>query len=241
MGYLDIFRNVVNGLVNESTNNPNKLNFILDEISKITFNNNRCIVINEGNNWLLKPKNWEINNYERFLKIIQETPKKYKGYLTFHGMDEITSNDWITYTLKGHDVAFALHYISPGRIELCNFVNNSDLRNIGDVVLQFAKSEGANEMDNYRGFKSEKDPKGNGKLGNLYRKAGFNKQTWHDIFRSEFQPDDPEWQLDPSNKSENDEWPDVEGLARSKHCSQYKSDPNYKQRWDKRFGSKFKK
>ena len=54
-------------------------------------------------------------------------------------MEEIIGNDWITYTLKGHDVAFALHYLSPGKIDMCNFVNNSNLSGIGNEVLQFAK------------------------------------------------------------------------------------------------------
>ena len=74
-------------------------------------------------------------------------------------MDEITNEDWITYTLKGHDVCFALHYLAPGQVDICNFVNNSDLRGIGDPVLQFAKSEGGTQMDNYRGFHRKKTQK----------------------------------------------------------------------------------
>lgn len=61
-----------------------KIKFTLDEISKITFNNDRCLVINESNNWILKRKNWEINNYQRFLDIVEKTPRKFKGYLTYH-------------------------------------------------------------------------------------------------------------------------------------------------------------
>ena len=215
-----------------------KLTF--DKISTITYQNNKSTQINEESNWILKSKNWEKNNYERFLSIVNMTPKKYKGYLTYHGLDEIKGNDWITYTLKGYNVAFALHYIEPGKIDLCNFVNNSDLKGIGDLVLQFAKNQGATQMDNYRGFPSEKDPEGHGKLGNLYRRNGFNKQTWHDEFNPEFQPADEEWQLDKSN-FQNGKGPDVEGLELSRHRAKYNNPQRaYRKKFDDRIGSKFK-
>ena len=220
-------------------NRQPRIKFTLDEISKITVRNDRCLVINESNNWILKRKNWEVNNYERFLDIVEKTPKKFKGYLTYHGMKEITKNDWITYTLKGHDVCFALHYLGPGQVDICNLVNNSDLKGIGDAVLQFAKSEGGTQMDNYRGFKTEEDPEGHGKLGNLYRKNGFDRQTWHDEFNPEFQPDDPEWQLDKSNFKDG-KGPDVEGLELSRHRRKFNTAYHpYRDKWMKRVASKF--
>lgn len=231
---------IVNSIKKVLKEMNNNIELRLDEISNITLKNDKCLQINESNNWILKAKNWEINNYKRFLSIVEMTPKKYKGYLTYHGLDEITQKTWITYTLKGHDVAFALHYIEPGKIDLCNFVNNSDLKGIGDLVLQFAKSQGATQMDNYRGFKSETDPEGNGKLGNLYRRNGFDKQTWHDEFNPEFQPSDEEWQLDKSN-FQNGKGPDVEGLELSKHRTKYNNPQRaYRKKFDDRIGSKFK-
>ena len=61
----------------------------------------------------------------------------------------------MTYTLKKYDVAFALHYIGNGQIDICNLVNNSELEGIGSSVLEFAKMEGGTQMDNYRGPKKE--------------------------------------------------------------------------------------
>ena len=153
-------KSVLNKGENFIINESKSYKFRIDEISKITLRNDKgTYILSESNNWILKRKNWEINNYKRFLDIVNKTPKRYKGYLTYHGMEEITGNDWITYTLKGHDVAFALHYLSPGQIDFCNFVNNSDLSGIGNEVLQFAKNEGATQMDNYRGFPTENDQK----------------------------------------------------------------------------------
>lgn len=230
------------------------------------------VAINESYNWILKAKNWEINNYERFLEIVEKTPDKHKPFLTQHGMDEITKNDWITYTLKGHDVAFALHYIEPGKIDICNFVNNSDLRGVSNIVLQFAKSQGGTQMDNYRGIPSEQDPEGNGYLGNLYRNNGFNRQTWRDKFNPELQPSDPKQRFIVKQNwfakkfhsllvdtlpvteykifniflfdynTEEYGTPDVEGLELSKHRAKYNNTDRqqYKDKFDKRIGSKFK-
>lgn len=191
--FSDKIKRIVRGVIAEAIfeNKVNSITFTLDDVSRMTLHADTDLV-NESNNWILRRKNWEINNYKRFLEIIDKTPKKFKGYLTYHVMDEITGEDWVTYCLKGADVAFALHYIEPGKIDICNFVNNSELRGIGKEVLQFAKSEGATQMDNYRGFPSENDPQGHGKLGNLYRDNGFDKQTWHSKFNADYQPSDPE-------------------------------------------------
>lgn len=208
--------------------------FGLDTITEMTLKNDAWF-INEAeendNSWILRRKNWEINNYKRFLDIVNKTHKDLKGFLTYHGMDEITKNDWVTYTLKGYDVAFALHFLGPGQIDICNVVNNSELKGIGDYVLQFAKSEGGTQVDNYRGNEGEE-----GKLGRLYRKNGFNKQTWFDKFNPEFQPEDPEWKLN------TDKWgtPDVEGLELGKHRMKYNNPQRkYKEKFDKRVNPKF--
>lgn len=209
--------------------------FGFDTITEMTLRGDEHIVneAEENYNWILRRKNWEINNYGRFIDIINKTPKELKGFLTYHGMDEITQDEWITYTLKGYDVAFALHYIEPGKIDICNLVNNSELKGISRYVFQFAKQEGGTQMDNYRG--NDGDP---GKLGKLYRSLGFNRQTWFDNFNPEFQPDDPEWRLD------TEKWgtPDVEGLELGKHRMKY-NDPHrrYKEKFDRRIGRKFKK
>ena len=216
--------NEFNGEVNTSPE------FRIDNISKITLRNDSPS-INENGNWLLKQKNWETNNIPRFLEIVNKTPKQLKGFLTQHGVDELNDGTWCTYTLKNYDVAFALHFIGYGKIDFCNFVNNSDLKGIGDTVLTFAKMEGATQMDNYRG--SDGTP---GKLGNLYRKSGFDKQTWQANFDPQYQPEEEDWRLD------TEKWgtPDVEGLERSKHKMKYNNKlRGYKQKFDKIQNRKF--
>ena len=201
--------------------------FRLDEISKITLLNDT--IINENNNsWVLRKRNWEINNYPRFIEIVEKTPRKYKGYLTQHPLEEIQQDDWVTYTLKGYDVAFALHFIENGKIDICNLVNNSDLRGIGDAVLTFAKMQGGTQMDNYKGF-----------LGNKYRKNGFNRVTWEDEFNPEFLPKDEEWRLTPQQQAEK---PGVEGLELSKHRMKYNNPlRGYKSKFDSINNKKFNK
>lgn len=234
-------RILVEELSKYSSSNSNKTIFMLDEMSVRTLieDSEYKGIISEASsyNWILKQSSWEVNNYKRFLDIIKSTPSDKKGFLTWHGMDEITKDDWVVYTLKNYDVAFALHYIDPGKIDICNLVNNSQLKGIGKYVLQFAKQQGGTQLDNYRGV----DKEGNdnpGKLGNLYRSQGFDRQTWRDKFNPEFQPPDKEWQFDTDKYGE----PDVEGLELSKHRMKYNQHFNpYKDKFNQKTDRLFKK
>lgn len=229
----DVFLNKLN----------NEINFNYDKITETTLRNDRSYILTESQineyRWILNPNSWEVNNYSKFLDIVEKTPRHLKGFLTQHTMEEITDKTWITYNLKGYDVAFALHYIKPGEIDICNLVNNSDLKGIGDIVLQFAKSQGGTQMDNFRGIPSKNDPQGNGKLGNLYRRNGFDRQTWSSKWEPKYQEDIPdEYKFDTQRFGE----PDVEGLELSKHRQKYDSpDGIYKRKFDKKYGSRFKK
>lgn len=242
-----ILRPYINKVVRESIQQfiSPSVSYRVDEMTLHTLLEDARSPLLENANWILRKRNWEVNNYQRFLDIIRETPSDKKGFLTWHGMDEITQDDWITYTLKGYDVAFALHYIAKGQVDICNLVNNTAvqaerendpskvLKGVGNEILQFAKMEGGTQMDNYRG-----EDGSNGFLGDKYRKAGFDRQTWSDKFNPEFQPADKEWQFD----TEKYGFPDVEGLESSKHRMRYNSpNRNYKQRFDDRMDKKFGK
>lgn len=81
-------KSVLNKGENFIINKSKSYKFRIDEISKITLRNDKgAYILSESNNWILKRKNWEINNYKRFLDIVDKTPKKYKGYLTYHGVN----------------------------------------------------------------------------------------------------------------------------------------------------------
>ena len=224
--------NVVKNVINEMYHTSTHTSFRMDRISEWTVKNDGDI-LSESSDWILQKKNWEVNNYARFLDIVDKTPRDKKGFLTYHGMDEITGSEWRTYTLKGHDVAFALHYLGHGQVDICNLVNNDkELKGIGARVLTFAKMEGGTQMDNYRGSDGS-----HGHLGTLYRKNGFDRQTWHDTFNPDYQPANPEWRID-TNK-----WgtPDVEGLERSKHRMKYNTHfGRYKEKFDRLTDKKFK-
>lgn len=235
-GILDNIYSIILGESEEKERNVQNVSFFLDEMTVQTLlEDEQFYVLTESNNWILKQSSWEVNNYPRFLQIVKSTPADKKGFLTWHGMDEITGNDWRTYTLKGHDVCFALHYIDKGKVDICNLVNNSDLKGIGKYVLQFAKQEGGTQMDNYRGV----DDQGNdvpGKLGTLYRQQGFDRQTDLYKFDPQYQPEDDEWKFD----TEKYGTPDIEALERSKHRMKYNNPQRgYQKKFDDRMDQKF--
>lgn len=208
----EMVKNIITNILNENR----KCTFRFDECTLHTLMEDGSNgMLFEAGNFILRKSSWEVNNYKRFLDIIKKTPADKKGFLTWHGMDEIQGDDWVTYTLKKYDVAFALHYIEDGKIDICNLVNNSELKGIGSSVLEFAKMEGGTQMDNYRGRTKDGEDI-NGFLGDKYREAGFDRQTWRAEFDPAFQPDDPEWRLDSKYKN-----PNVEGLELSKHHTKY--------------------
>lgn len=235
----EMVKNIITNILNENR----KCTFRFDECTLHTLmeDGSNGMLFEESNpnleilrKKILRKKNWEINNYDRFLDIIKKTPADKKGFLTWHGLDEIQGDDWVTYTLKGYDVAFALHYIGDGQIDICNLVNNSGQKGIGNSVLEFAKMEGGTQMDNYRGRTKDGEDI-NGFLGDKYREAGFDRQTWRAEFDPAFQPDDPEWRLDAKYKN-----PNVEGLELSKHRTKYnQAYSKYKEKFDKRVNPKF--
>lgn len=230
----EMVKNIITNILNENR----KCTFRFDECTLHTLMEDGSNgMLFEESNPILRKKNWEINNYDRFLDIIKKTPADKKGFLTWHGKDEIQGDDWVTYTYKTADIAFALHYIGDGQIDICNLVNNSGQKGIGSSVLEFAKMEGGTQMDNYRGPKKDDGTDSNGFLGDKYRKAGFDRQTWRAEFDPAFQPDDPEWRLDAKYGE-----PDVEGLELSKHRVKYNQAYNkYKEKFDKRVNPKFKR
>ena len=67
----------------------NNIQFNYDKMTEHTLRNNRSYILTER-------KNWEINNYQRFIDIVEKTPTtpvNLKGFLTKHDMDEITQSD----------------------------------------------------------------------------------------------------------------------------------------------------
>ena len=64
-------KSVLNKGENFIINESKSYKFRIDEISKITLRNDKgAYILSESNNWILKRKNWEINNYKRFLDIV---------------------------------------------------------------------------------------------------------------------------------------------------------------------------
>jgi hypothetical protein len=233
-----IKRNTLTRIIVESiervmTDAPVK--FRLDKISRLTAEDS---AINEetvqNTDFILRKSSWDENDYGRFLEIVEKTPKEKKGFLTRHGIEEISQPDWVTYTLKGYDVAFALHLVDleKGSVDICNLVNNDPrLKGVGKKLLTFAKQEGGTQMDNYRGENGS-----HGFLGDLYRKSGFDRQTWSDTFNPDYQPEDPEWRFDTNTYGT----PDVEGLERSKHRTRMSAYNPRKKKFQDRLKTKFK-
>lgn len=170
-------------------------------------------------NYLLNPNNWEVNNYDVFLKNYEQTPSDMKAFMTYHGLDELKKPEWKTFNLKNHPIGFALHYEERGKVDICNVYNNSDLKNVAKYLLKFAKSQGGTKLDNYSGY-----------LSKLYQRSGFDKTEefkWDDKYR----PDD--W------NEEKFGTPNVELRSRSAHDRKYQNNSKYKKDFDDKLDNAF--
>ena len=170
-------------------------------------------------NYLLNPNNWEVNNYDAFLKNYEQTPSDMKAFMTYHGLDELKTPEWKTFNLKNHPIGFALHYEERGKVDICNVYNNSDLKNVAKYLLKFAKSQGGTKLDNYAGY-----------LSKLYQRSGFDKTEefeWDEKYR----PDD--WNEDKFGT------PNVELRSRSSHDKKHQNNEKYKSQFDNKMDNAF--
>ena len=127
----EMVKNIITNILNENR----KCTFRFDECTLHTLMEDGSNgMLFEAGNFILRKSSWEVNNYKRFLDIIKKTPADKKGFLTWHGMDEIQGDDWVTYTLKKYDVAFALHYIEDGKLI---FVISLITVNLKELVVLF--------------------------------------------------------------------------------------------------------
>lgn len=168
--------------------------------------------------FVFNKNNWVINDYKSFVKSVNKS--KRKEFLSDHPVDELKNPEWTTFQLKGESAGFALHYTGKGEIDICNLHNNSSIKGLGSVMLDFAKSLGGNKMDNYAGF-----------LGDLYQKHGFDKYEeyqWDDQFR----PDN--WDEDTYGK------PNVEFRRDQIHQNKYNNNDSYKKLHNKKIRKTFK-
>ena len=110
--------------------------------------------------YIFTDTNWEMNNYEDFLKSIslceeQETLSKYT-------IQDLKANNIITYKLVSENIGFALKPDSLG-FDMILLHNSSKIKGIIDNVIKYAISKGGNHCDYY-----ETD-----KLKHIYSKYGF--------------------------------------------------------------------
>ena len=77
----DVFLNKLN----------NEINFNYDKITESTLHNDRSYILTESQineyRWILNPNSWEVNNYSKFLDIVEKNTKTSKGIFnpTYNG------------------------------------------------------------------------------------------------------------------------------------------------------------
>lgn len=199
------------------------MKYRIDEFSRMMVKMDSLLMESEEKSDLYKlifnPNNWEVNNYEGFLASIENTPDKYKAFMTPHPYEELVTPEWKTFKLKGYDAGFALHYVDKGKVDICNLHNNSELRGISDMMLTFAKRQGGTMLDNYAGF-----------LGDKYQKNGFDsyeKYEWDNKYRPEG------WREDLYGT------PDVEMRSHTSHDKKYANKEGYRNHFDKKMNKAF--
>lgn len=210
-----------------------KATFRMDEMTERTLACEQRYLCEEGNGidqdklraYMLKAKNYDINDYDGFLQSLSKTPKGLRGFLSDHPKKELEQGQWKTFKLKGLDCGFALHFLGDGRVDICNLHNNSKVKGIGTYLLQFAKIQGGTQMDNYGTTRD-----GNNFLGNKYGREGFelyNKWKWDD----EFAPKG--WNYKKFGR------PDVEFRRRQGHTNKFNQGGEYKNSFNRYIGKQF--
>jgi hypothetical protein len=209
------------------------VDYRLDEMSVSTLLNEKSLLLKEDTNndlnkikrFALKKKNYDINDYKGFVDSVSKTNDDLKGFLSDHPVEELQQGQWKTFKLKGYNAGFALHFLGGGRVDICNLHNNSGIKGLGNVLLQFAKIQGGTQMDNFG-----KTSNGKNFLGDKYQKQGFglyDKFTWDD-------------QYAPSNWNyEKFGRPDVEMRRRQKHTNKFNQGGSYRDSFNKYIGKQF--
>lgn len=115
---------------------------------------------------------WIRNHYKMFLNSLMSG--KRASFLTPYNIDDFKEHNVQTFQLKGYPIGYALKPTENGGIDIISVHNNSNIRNIGDYLIESAKLNGGNMLDHFDGY-----------LSDFYSKHGFNeyeRYKWDDNY-----------------------------------------------------------
>lgn len=116
---------------------------------------------------LIRKGDFEINNYQKFSNDLKNS--KRKEFLSQYTPEELKELEITTYTLKDYPIGFALKdgYLSGVH-------NNSNIKGLGNVLVEKAKELGATKLDHFEGY-----------LSKFYKDLGYEetkRDKWNDLY-----------------------------------------------------------
>lgn len=101
------------------------------------------------------------NNYASFANDIEHS--KYSEFLTHYTVDEMEKLNIQTFQVPGYEIGFALKKLPQG-VDIVGVHNNTDIKNVGEALIDSAIRLGGTHLDHFDGF-----------LSDFYSKKGFDE------------------------------------------------------------------
>ena len=100
------------------------------------------------------------NDYKTFVNELKNN-KRYQ-FLTPYTVLDFTKHNVQTFKVDGYEIGFALKPMSDGGYDIISVHNNTDIRGIGDALIDSAIRLGGTCLDHFDGY-----------LSDFYEKKGF--------------------------------------------------------------------
>lgn len=132
---------------------------------------------------LINNNNFVRNDYESFVSNLSKG--KRSSYLTQYTPQEFKDRNVETYQLQNYPIGYALIPSPDGKDkDIVSVHNNSDVRGIGDALIQSAIRNGGTTLDHFDGY-----------LTNFYSQNGF-EEIGRDKWSDEYAPTDWNYERD---------------------------------------------
>lgn len=116
--------------------------------------------------------NYIKNNYAAFSEELKRN--KRSEFLTPYTPEELKELHITTYQVPGYEIGFGLKPLPEGHVDIIGVHNNTDIKGIGEALVDSAIRLGGTDLDHYDGF-----------LSDFYAKKGFNsyaRMEWNDAY-----------------------------------------------------------
>ncbi len=108
----------------------------------------RVDILNKINNDL-----YVRNDYESF--VAEVAKNKRSEFLTPYTVEEFKKHHVQTFQVEGYEIGFALKPMGNGDMDIISVHNNTDIRGIGEALIDSAIRLGGTTLDHFDGFLSD--------------------------------------------------------------------------------------